>query len=108
MRVCVCVCVYVCAYMCIYMYVHTALFLSLSHTLTFSLSAKQSMPEVMKVLTKADASHQLLRLELRHNKISTLGASLLCSWMQYVSSITSYASLLLLMLPHKPAPNPKR
>jgi hypothetical protein len=65
------------------------------------------MPEVMKALTKADASYQLRRLELRHNKISALGASLLCSWMQYVSSITSYVSLNLLVLLHKPAHKPK-
>ena len=45
------------------------------------------MPEVIKVLAKAAASHQLRRLELRHNKISALGASLLCAWMQCVSAL---------------------
>ena len=39
------------------------------------------------MLAKAAASHQLRRLELRHNKISALGASLLCAWMQCVSAL---------------------
>ena len=74
---CACACVHMCVYM----------------TLTPLLSgARQSMPEVMKVLEKKAASHQLRRLELRHNKISETGTSLLCAWMQCVS-------ILYLLLP---------
>jgi hypothetical protein len=40
------------------------------------------MQEIVKALTKAEAKHQLRRLELRHNKISHVGALLLSGWMR--------------------------
>ena len=41
------------------------------------------MPEVVKELAKNNASHRLRRLELRHNKIGPIGASLLSKFMRY-------------------------